>query len=294
MRGVHRVAHQHHMTLAVEVVPLAAAHTLEVQPGRAAQVARIAQQGVAVQVAGEQLLAERDGLLGARLIQPVRLPHVLRRLDDVGRGPVVELVDVALEPAVFGLLEVEIEGVVELGRTQPDEAVGPCHHVGLEDARVLVADPRVDAVAGDDEVGVGEVGIGVDFGLEQQFHAERFAARLQDVEQLLAADAHKTVPAGADHPALEVQLDVIPVVEGHLDGVRRRPVPVPHAVQGGVREDHAPAEGVVGAVALHHRDVVRRVQLLHQQREIQAGGATADADDAHGRSWQGARRQARR
>jgi hypothetical protein len=34
-------------------------------------------------------------------------------------------------------------------------------------------------------------------------------------------------------------------------------------------------------VALDHRDVVARVELLHQEGEREAGGAAADADDAH-------------
>ena len=54
--------------------------------------------------------------------------------------------------------------------------------------------------------------------------------------------------------------------------------------QGLVREHHAPAEGVVRLVALDHRDLVRRILLFHQQREIQARGAAADADDVHARS----------
>ena len=48
-----------------------------------------------------------------------------------------------------------------------------------------------------------------------------------------------------------------------------------------VAEHHAPAEGVERAVALDHRDLERRVLPLHQQREVQAGGAAADADDLH-------------
>ena len=46
-----------------------------------------------------------------------------------------------------------------------------------------------------------------------------------------------------------------------------------------VGEHHAPAEGVVGAVALDDGDLVRRVVLLHQKAEVQAGRAAADADD---------------
>jgi hypothetical protein len=51
------------------------------------------------------------------------------------------------------------------------------------------------------------------------------AACLQDVQQLLAADADKAVAARADDLALEVQLDVVPVVEGLLDLGGRDRVP---------------------------------------------------------------------
>jgi hypothetical protein len=88
---------------------------------------------------------------------------------------------------------------------------------GLKTRLVLGADAGVDAVAGDDQVGVGVVGVGIDFGLEHQLHTQLLAACLQDVQQLLAPDADKPVAAGADDLALEVQLDVVPVVEGQLD-----------------------------------------------------------------------------
>ena len=62
------------------------------------------------------------------------LPHVLGALDDEGRGGVVELVDVGLEPAVLGLLEDEGEGVVELlVRAEPDELAFAHVDIGLED-----------------------------------------------------------------------------------------------------------------------------------------------------------------
>ena len=229
VRRVHRVAHQHDVAAAVEVVPLPAAHALEIDPRRTAlqgvEVARVAQQPVALQVLREELLAEVDRLLDVRLVQAVRLPHVLRRLDDEGRGAVVELVDMGLEPAVLGLLEQEVEGVEEPRRAEPDEAVGPRHDVGLEDLGIFLPDARIDAVAGDHEVGVGVVGVRIRLGLEHQFHAQRLAAPLQDVEQLLAPDADEAVAAAADAAALEVQLDVVPVVERDLDGVGRLGVP---------------------------------------------------------------------
>ena len=52
-------------------------------------------------------------------------------------------------------------------------------------------------------------------------------------------------------------------------------------VQGLVAQHHAPAKSVVGAVALDHGDLVRRVLLLHEQSEIQTSGPTANAQDVH-------------
>ena len=71
------------------------------------------------------------------------------------------------------------------------------------------------------------------------------------------------------------------MVESLLDLRGCHRVPVAHIVHGGIGENHAPAKGVVGLVALHHRHIVRGVHLLHQQREIQARGATTYADNFH-------------
>ena len=65
MRGVRRVAHQHHRhRAAVElhaVHPVAADHTRKANPDRgAAQMRRVADQRVAVQIFGEQLFAKGD------------------------------------------------------------------------------------------------------------------------------------------------------------------------------------------------------------------------------------------
>ena len=98
---------------------------------------------------------------------------------------------------------------------------------------------------------------------------------------MLAANAHKAVAARANLAPLEQQLDVIPVVEGFFNLRGGDGVPVTHIVHGGVREHHAPAKGVIGLVALHHGHVVGGIHLLHQQREVKTGGATAYADNFH-------------
>jgi hypothetical protein len=78
-----------------------------------------------------------------------------------------------------------------------------------------------------------------------------------------------------------VDIDVVPVVEGAEDGARGRLVGRDQVAQRLVREHHAPAESVVGPVALDDRDLMRRILLLEQQRGIQAGRPATDAHDLH-------------
>jgi hypothetical protein len=96
--------------------------------------------------------------------------------------------------------------------------------------------------------------------------------RLQDVEQALPADAAEAVAARDELGAADGDLDVVPVVEGVEDLRRARRVGRLQVAERLVGEDDAPAEGVVGLVALDDADAVRRVLLLHQQREVEAGG----------------------
>ena len=128
------------MTPAIEVMPVGAPDALKVEPRRSAQVARVGHQRVPVECACEQCLAERDRLIRIGGVETVRLPHMFRRLDDERARLVIELVNVRLKPAVFRLLECEVEGVPELRGPQPDVAIGARDDIGLKDVGVLRAD----------------------------------------------------------------------------------------------------------------------------------------------------------
>ena len=89
----------------------------------------------------------------------------------------------------------------------------------LEVIGVARADRAVDAVGGDDQVGIGEFGDVMHLAAEDQLHAKIGGAFLQDVEQVLALDAAEAVPARADHAALEVDVDVVPMREAVADAL---------------------------------------------------------------------------
>ena len=282
VRGVHRVAHEHDVrAIGIAQPPVFAGDALKVEPRRPAQVPGVGHQPLALERFGKEPFAERDRRLLIGGVEAVRPPHRFGTFDDERGRLRVELVDVRLEPPVFGTPEVEGEGVEELVRTQPDEAIGAGDDVRLELLGVQGTRARVDPVGGDDEIGVGEGQIRVHLGLELELHSQRLASRLQNVEQPLASDSHESVPARPDATPLEAQLDVVPVAERLLDLLAGGRVPPPHVLHGGVGEDHTPAERVVRLVALHHRDVVRRIFLLHEQGEVQPRRPAANADDSH-------------
>ena len=277
MRRVRGIAHQHD----VVVVPALARDAREVEPGRAAPMRGVADQPLAVEISLEQHLAGGDAVLLAHLVEAETLPGRRIALDDEGRGVGIEAVGVRPEPAVLGLLEDEGEGFEDLVRAEPDVLVPAQLEARPEGGGVLVPDPAVDAVRRDDEVGVTVGPEVLDLGFELQLDAKLPRPRLQDVEQPLACDAGEAVAAGAHDMPLEVDVDVVPVLKGVLDRGRALGVVLPQVVEGLVGEDHAPAEGVVGAVALEHQHLVRRVAQLHRDRKVQPGRPAADAHDLH-------------
>ena len=117
VRGVRGVAEQHD----VLVVPCRVADGHEVDPARV-----VADQAVAVERAGEQLLAERDARgvalarrQGARAVEPRAPPGLLRGLHDERAHRVAVRIAVDLEDAVLGLGDEELEGVEHELRAEP-------------------------------------------------------------------------------------------------------------------------------------------------------------------------------
>src|SRR3984885_1425094 len=278
------VANQYDMRAPVKAAPLAADQPIEIEPGRSPHVARIGHELRAVEGLGKKLLAKRDRSILVEFAQPVRLEGLVGRLDNEGRSLAIELIDVGLEPAMLGLAEVKSERVERLVCAKPDVAIGTDQQVGPELIGISFPDLRIEAVGRDDEVGVREFKVGTDLAIEQEPHAKRLATSLQDVQELLAADADKAVTRRALPRTLEDELDVVPMIEGVGDLRRALGVRGAHRAHHRVRKDDAPAERIVGLVALDHGDRVLWPQLLHQEAEIESGRAAADTDDAHGSS----------
>ena len=104
---------------------------------------------------------------------------------------------------------------------------------------------------------------------------------LEDVQQFLAGDTAESMPAGRDRRTLEVHVDVVPVCEIVDDLLVGRRICGAEVLERLIGENNAPAERVVGAVSLDHRDAVTGISAFHEDGEIQSGGTTTNRHDLH-------------
>jgi hypothetical protein len=88
------------------------------------------------------------------------------------------------ERSPFGFLKDEGEGIERPGRPHPGEHVGANVGLRLEMIDIFLAKAAVDAVGENDEIGIGEGGLIVDFGFKIEDNAEFTGPLLQDQEQL--------------------------------------------------------------------------------------------------------------
>ena len=126
------------------------------------------------------------------------------------------------------------------------------------------------------------VGLGVgNIGFEHQLDAEFAGAALQQDQQPLAADAAEAVARRDRTHAIMDDGDVVPIGEMLLD-----PDGADRVIFGKVferlgRQHNAPAERVVGAVALEHRHIVRGIPQLHRNGKVEAGWSAAENRNLH-------------
>ena len=289
--GVGGVTEDHH----VVVDPVLVADRGEADPARV-----VGDHAVTVEHVGEQLADQGDRLL-VRLTntprpvsevgEPGTPPHPTRHLDDKGRPGGVVRVAVDLHHAVRRLRDVEREGVEDLVGAEPDVLAVAYVEGGTEGVGVPLPHGRVEPVGAQDEVvRRGELGDVGSIAAEVQGHAQLEAARLEDLEQTTPAHRRERVAAAGDHLTLEVDVDVVPDRELGLHLLEHHRVGVLDPAEGLVAEHDPEAEGVVRRVALPHRDLVsltgRRRQLLGERAEVEPARPAPDHRDPHPSSAQ--------
>src|ERR1700722_13138772 len=96
MRGMGSIADQHD----IAVMPALTVQNREIQPGRAAKMARIAHQPVTVQMRSKQFLADTDRFVSARMFEAQSAPGGLAAFNDKGRCPWLETIGMRPNPAM--------------------------------------------------------------------------------------------------------------------------------------------------------------------------------------------------
>ena len=239
-------------------------------------------------------LGRAAGLVELR--EPVTSPARVAHLEHPGRVSRLVLVGVRADDPVLGLAEEVVELVHRAGRAHPAEPVRLRDDRRLETVAEVLADRRVDAVGGEDHVGVGEARLQLgrrDLDAEVQGDANGPAALLEDVEQGEPRHAAEAVARATHLVALVVDRDVVPIGEFAPEALERLGVAREELLERLVREHDAEAEGVVGAVLLVDLDVPVGTLLLREQREVEPPGAATDHHDLHSSSPAQGRRHRR-
>ena len=216
-------------------------------------------------------------------------PDGFGRLNNEGREAWLKPIGMGLKPAVLGLFKGEGEGLEGLLGAKPDKAALAGVNVRLKDIAVATTNTAIEAIAGNDEVGLvlgnGDLVV-VDLTTKDQVHTGGATVVLQNVEEPLAPDAAETMARRTYRAAFKKNLNIVPVIkrlQNLLSGVGVGGAQIGECL---VREDHPPAKGVVGLVALQHSHGEGGVAFFEQQGGIEACGPSANRQDAR-QSWWG-------
>ena len=144
------------------------------------------------------------------------------------------------------------------------------------------ANPTVDAVGSDDEVGVGEGIEAIDAAAIIERDPYGFGAAAEDVEKSVPPDADEAMAGRTEDMIFEIDLDIIPVRQGVHGLPGGLFVGSEEIIHRAIGEDDTPAKGVTPGVLLDDSDVVGGVGFLHQDREEQPSWSSTNANDFHG------------
>jgi hypothetical protein len=135
---------------------------------------------------------------------------------------------------------------------------------------------RIDAVRGNDEIVILAVVLGAPNSVsKRRFDAELAGALLQQISICLRPMPQKPCPVDTVRTPCGPDGDVIPIGEMRADLLRADGSFFCQIVERLVGQHHAPAEGVVGLVALDHGHLVRGIAQLHRDREVKTGRTAA-------------------
>ena len=240
----------------------------------------VRQEAVAPELLGEEPgeVGDALGLVGA--VESRRSPHLLPAFHDEGRGCLVERIRVHLEEAVLAFLEDEREGLEAPVGAEPRELASAPVDGRSEVLGVTGPHAAAGPVGGHHQVG-GFQGLGVALGRVANLDPEGGGPLLEDLQEPLARQAGEGMSGRADPLAPEQHFDLAPGDEALRDRAMALRVGDREVAEGLLREDDAPAEGLARRVPLEDGDPAGRIELLHEDAEVEARRPSSDARDPH-------------
>ena len=132
----------------------------------------------------------------------------------------------------------------------------------------LLAHRAVRAVARDDEIGVGEREHVVDAPAVLDLDADPLACLLQRIQHVDARGSREMVAAHLHVMAAMHDVEVVAPLVVRRELVEEFLVGVAQEREPNIRKHDTPAESVVRTIALDDRDLVSRIDALHEKRQI--------------------------
>src|SRR5690606_5028687 len=191
---------------------------------------------------------------------------------------------VRLKPTMRRIHKCKRKGVETFFNAQPNITALANVNVRTKRRRIALTHLAVEPVSGNEQIGVvlqRNALIVVNVGVKHKIDAYLGTALLKNIEQFLAPDADKTMTRTANGSALEMHLDVVPVIEGINNLTCRHAISFLQVFKGGIGKDDPPTERIVRSIALDYCYATARFSQLHQQAKIQPRRSSSNANDIH-------------
>ena len=148
------------------------------------------------------------------------------------------------------------------------------------------ANHALDSVGYNDEISLRFGGhrlqlVGMKFVFEAEHHPQVATALLQNGQQMLSPNTAETVSPRTHGLTSKAHVDVIPAMDGCGNRGAALRICVAQIGDRLIGQHHAPAERIVGAIALEDRDLCLGVAPLHEQRGIEPARSTTHDNDVH-------------
>ena len=225
----------------------------------------------------------REGIICPEAVKTEASPCFRGTFRDERAHPLPESVGIKPDPTGLGLDEGEGEGIKDPRGAKPDILVPTRGDGGFEFLFPGLPRPTADPVGRNHHILVGKIRPRIDLHPVPDGNAEIPGAPGEDLHQLASGNAVPRVPRATRRASARNLDNGIEPAEGVIDDLTRGDRITLHQIGNEVLPvGDAPPVGRPLGVPFVDRDVMARIPVLHQDREIESRRAGPYAGDLHG------------